>query len=383
MIVHIIRRQTCRRLGALAALGAGCAALLVRPQAAATGVSRGLAVCSGVIIPSLFPFLVWTGLFVRSGLAGRCGRRLDCVTRTLFGLSGGCGAAILMSWIGGYPAGAVTVRDLLQRGEIDEKQAKRLLRFCVNAGPAFLIGTVGAGLLGSVRKGVALYMANVLSSFLLGLFGRRQGAAQPCTAAPSRTAVRRGNLVVESVENACSALLSMCGFVVLFAAFLTLSDVLGMTGVFSRVMSAPFTLVGTSTPPWECVYTAFWEVSQGCMAVAGEVRGGDAQLFLLGSAVGWGGLSVHCQIGGILSEYHLVNRGYFVARLWQALLGGVLSAVVGRLLGWMGGGVSAVVPTAAAVTEAPLTVQPVSLSVTASVALLMMCGAVLFAAAAD
>ena len=43
------------------------AALLIWPQAAAAGVSRGLSICSSVIIPALFPFLVLSGFLVRSG----------------------------------------------------------------------------------------------------------------------------------------------------------------------------------------------------------------------------------------------------------------------------------------------------------------------------
>lgn len=378
MIIRVIRKTTLQRAMLLAAFLTGCAALLIWPQAAATGVSRGLAICGRVIIPSLFPFLVLTGLFVRSGLAGRVGRRLNGVMRHLFGLPGCCGATVLVGVIGGYPAGALAARELLCRGEIDEEQARRLLRICVNAGPAFLIGTVGSGMLGSAWKGVLLYTANVLASWIIGVFGRKKAPKEMgCTRITQKPSSAM-KMAVESVENACASLISMCGFVVLFAAFLALSDVSGLSDAVIRVLAIPFTLMGADSQPVGCLYTAFWEVSNGCMAAAGSGLRGMALFFLLGAAAGWGGLSVHCQIGGIFSETNVVTRGYVLARAWHALLGGVISALLIRVVPLPAPSGSA---TAVAVSAVP--VEPISVSVTASVALLLMCGALLLGTAAD
>ena len=61
------------------------AALLWRPQAVAAGISRGLSICSNVLIPSVFPFLVLCGIVVRVGLAAALGRRLERPTRRISG----------------------------------------------------------------------------------------------------------------------------------------------------------------------------------------------------------------------------------------------------------------------------------------------------------
>ena len=58
MFVKTVRAAHLKMGGLLLLILAAGAALLVWPQAAAGGVSRGLSICSGVIIPSLFPFLV-------------------------------------------------------------------------------------------------------------------------------------------------------------------------------------------------------------------------------------------------------------------------------------------------------------------------------------
>ena len=100
-----------------ACVGAG-AALLLWPEATSTGVSRGLSICSSVIIPSLFPFLVLSGFLVKSGVSAALGRRLERPTRFLFGLPGCCAAGILIGFIGGYPAGAIAVGELMKQGAL-------------------------------------------------------------------------------------------------------------------------------------------------------------------------------------------------------------------------------------------------------------------------
>ncbi|MBR5134009.1 MAG: sporulation protein, partial [Clostridia bacterium] len=127
MIVSITQRRKWVTL--LVCLAAG-AILLWGGQAAATGVKRGLSLCGQLLIPSLFPFMILADFFIRSGLADSVGRRVDRAMRVLFGFSGCAAAAIVISMLGGYPAGALAVDRLVEQGELDRTTAKRLLRCC-------------------------------------------------------------------------------------------------------------------------------------------------------------------------------------------------------------------------------------------------------------
>lgn len=87
--------------------------LLQFPQAVQTGVSRGLAVCGQLLIPSLFPFLVLSGFVIRSGVAFHISEKLAPLMRRVFGLSASAAVAMVISVLGGYPAGANAVATLL------------------------------------------------------------------------------------------------------------------------------------------------------------------------------------------------------------------------------------------------------------------------------
>ena len=295
-------------------------AILWRPQAVAGGISRGLAICSAVLIPSLFPFLVLGGFLTRSGVAAAIGRRTERITRRLFGLPGCCAAGILIGVVGGYPAGGSVVGDLVRSGRISVDEGRRMLRFCVNGGPGFVISAVGVGLLGSAPLGMLLFAAQLTAAMLMGIIGAPSGSrrAKPSLTSEVSRPLSPASALVDSVTAACESLLYMCGFVLLFSSVLALTDVSGITEWLGRG-----TVSGEAL--WSALIACVLEVSCGCTAAAALP---EQALWFLAFAIGFGGLSVQCQLASSLRGLRLIDRPFFAARLIQ----GILTMVITRLL---------------------------------------------------
>ncbi len=341
-MIRVVARPRVWLAAALAVFGY---ALLAWPHAAALGISRGLSVCGGLLIPSLFPFLVLGGFAVHSGVAAAIGRRLSPVTRVLFGVSGAAAPVILLSFIGGYPTGANAVAALYKNGGIPKREARHLLRFCVCGGPAFVVGAVGTGLVGNPAFGWLLFAAHVTAAVLIGLVAapsRRSATATPAVATPP---LPPSAALVKAVTGACETSLSVCGFVLLFSALLSLCDACGLTALLGRG--------GVWLP---CVL----EVSNGCSAAAHHA----AAPLLLGFTLGFGGLSVHCQAAAALHDTDLLTPDFFTARLAHGLLGALLTYVFCLLFPLS-------LPTFGG-TAAPV-VQPLYSSVPLSAALFVLC----------
>ena len=147
-MARLLGKQWVRDM--LLGLGVLCAtlALMLYPQESMQAARDGLTLCGNVIIPSLFPFFVLSSLVVELGLAGYLGRMLEGVMRPLFNVSGVCASAFALGFVGGYPVGARTAIDLYQKGMCTRTEAERLLAFCNNSVPAFILGVVGAGEIG-------------------------------------------------------------------------------------------------------------------------------------------------------------------------------------------------------------------------------------------
>ena len=102
------------------------------------------------------------------------------------------------------------------------------------------------------------------------------------------------------------------------------------------------------------------------------VVGKPLAMLLLGLAMGWGGLSVHCQLAASLHPYHLMDRGFFAGRALHALLAGVLSVLLFRIVP-LPAGVFSPMTDASGVIGNP--------SAVTSLALLVMCAMLLLTGA--
>ncbi|MEI3101559.1 MAG: hypothetical protein V8T45_07145 [Oscillospiraceae bacterium] len=123
---------------------------------------------SGTDTALSLPFFVLSGLLNRLGLPGFLGRLLAGAASRIYGISGAGASALFIGLTGGYPLGAAYIADMERSGAITAKEGERLLAFCNNSGPTFIIGAVGAGAFHSSAAGFFLYGIHILSALLAG-----------------------------------------------------------------------------------------------------------------------------------------------------------------------------------------------------------------------
>ena len=286
--------------------------------------SEGLRLCGELIVPSLFPFFVVSLLLGKMGFPEALGRRLSPMTERLFHVSGKGATALFIGLTGGYPMGAAYLAELLERDQVSAREAERLLGFCNNSGPAFLVGAIGAGIFGSVKAGLLLYTAHILAALSSGILLRcgelpRQEPS-PSLAAPPLSFARA---LSEAVRGAVPAILSVCGFVILFTVFTGLLEANGFLALFSRIINAVLPL---GVQQSRALLLGFWELGSGTGALRGLALS-PASLALAAGIVGWGGVSVLFQSLAVLADLPV--------KMGTMLLGRVLSAVLGAGFAWV------------------------------------------------
>ena len=196
--------------------------LLVFPLETVTAAKDAIRLCLDVVIPSLFPFLVCSHLLLSLGITGWLSRFASPLMRPLFGVPGSGALAVMLGFVSGYPVGASTIAGLYRTGHLTKTEAHRLLTFCNNAGPLFVLGAVGVGMLGNQKLGILLYLSHILSALVVGIlfrhWGRNSASSSP-TLPPAHYEKNffgaLGNAVADSVDT----ILKICGFVILFAVF--------------------------------------------------------------------------------------------------------------------------------------------------------------------
>ncbi len=303
--------------------------LIMWPRQSAEAAKDGLQLCFNVIIPSLFPFFVLSSLVVELGFAGYLGRALERVMRPLFRVSGGCASALVLGLIGGYPVGAQTAVALYEKGMCSKTEAERLLAFCNNSGPAFIVGVVGAGIFASSRVGILLYLAHMVAAVCVGAlfrFYKRQDRELPAMSRVSVQVRRLSTAFTDSIKNSFFSVLNICAFVVFFTVLIRM---LIISGVFQGVAGWIDLLlpIGMGEPWGERLLIGLLEVSSGVCSLSGE---GSlvGRMAMAAFMLGWGGLSVHCQVLSFVGASGLSMGTYWTGKL---LHGGLSAFLIGLL----------------------------------------------------
>lgn len=294
------------RAAACLALGGVLVLFLAEAGFVRAAAAEALSLCARSVIPALFPFLVVSSLLLSLGLGELLSPMLAGLMEPLFRVDGVGSSALLLGLVGGYPIGAKTAADLYRGGRLSRPEAERLLAFCNNSNPVFLISVLGVGVFGSVRAGVWLWLIHLLSALLTGLLFRNHGgpARRQAGGTAAFQAVSLSAAFVAAVRESLSGMLSVCAFVTFF-----------------YVLARPLASLGGWLGPVLVGLTELFSLT--------PLLRPDRFGFILASAMaGWGGLSVLCQTAAVLEGSGLRLQSCVAGKAVQGLLAGLLAALL-------------------------------------------------------
>jgi len=312
-------RKTFVSTALLLSVGAAALGLLLFPQEISQTVSSTLTICTGTLLPTLFPFLILSGFLIKSGLTAQIGRILEPLMRPLFHLPGTCASALLLGMIGGYPTGAKSVVSLYQDGLCSREEAEHALVFCNNCGPGFLLGSIGHGVFGNLSCGILLWGCHILSAVLTGMiFADPQNSPIGPTQKRSRTYVPSPcAALVSSVTDGMQAFLNLSAFVLCFSALTCLIRLSGITDIFTLLLPC-------SGENGSFFFLGLLEMTAGTLNVTSGST--PERLILISTLVGWGGLCVHFQVLSLIQHTDLSPGPYFFGKGLHGILAGALTA---------------------------------------------------------
>ena len=96
--------------------------LLTFPKLSIEGARNGLLLWFQTIVPTLFPFLICSGLVTSMGGISYLVKPIYPVFHTFFGMSESGIYTFLLGILCGFPMGAKTCRDLLEGGALSPKK---------------------------------------------------------------------------------------------------------------------------------------------------------------------------------------------------------------------------------------------------------------------
>ncbi len=262
-------------------------------------------ICFEMIIPTLFPFFICSGLLIYSGFCELLSKLFRFCMMPLFRVNPAGSSAFILGIVSGYPLGAITAGELYENNYLSKTEAERLLAFCNNSGPLFILGSVGIAVYADMKIGVMLYIAHILAALTVGIifrFYKKSEFVNPPTvmSSPKRSV---GEIFNISLQNAISSMLTVCGAVLFFS-------------VISRLTLDLIAL----NPTADAFISGITEFVTGTLKIS-ELNSAIAQKLILTSfIIGFAGLSVHAQVIAVISKYGLSLKPYFIGKILHGFL---------------------------------------------------------------
>jgi len=284
--------------------------LLLYPQAAIHGVGDGIDTCLEAVIPALFPFLVISGIAYDFGVFDYISSKFEKLMMFLFSLPSVAFPIIAMSMLGGFPVGATLIAKAFDSCRLSRQQAQRMLMFCVNPGPAFVVSAVGYSVIGSVQAGWIIYAATTASSLAIGILSRFLAENDEFIPFESKNKHQNtmSDILSETISNSTKNMMNICVWVVIFSCLGKLFEMLPVsTGslAFFRMIS---------------------EVTNGAMTASEHFP-----LPVVAAVISFSGLCVHFQIMPCLIKVRLKYKYFLSVRILSAAISCVFTLLLVEL----------------------------------------------------
>lgn len=288
-------------------------ALLARPALALSGASSGLVLWGTVVVPTLLPFMICSGVIVALDGVDILTKPFAPFLRGLLKLSKNGGFVLVSGLLCGYPMGAKTDSEFLDSHRISLKQARYLLAISNHPSPMFILGYV-MDRIGPAPSpacpmwviAAALYLPIVPVAWLArkayGYQGEEDSQLRRDAAAP---------FSFDAHMMGCfETMVKIGGYIMLFS----------ILAMYLTAMPFEHTLL-------RCALLGTVEITTGIQSIAQGVPGFPAVLMITASTA-FGGLSGIFQTKSVLKNAGLSIRHYCLWKLVHSVFSCILLAVI-------------------------------------------------------
>ena len=264
-------------------------------------VIYAIRLCVTTIIPSIFPFFIFADYLGAQRYNGFISRTLSCI----FGVTENCCPALFCGLICGFPCGVKWSVNLYNAGLISKNELENLIGVVNLPSFAFIVCSVGIGMLKSLLDGVALYLILLLSVLITS----RNLCFKSCKTSKTQDVIEQKFNLSESIKHAGFSSLVVSSYIIFF------SIIIKVISFFIKNQ----TLIS--------IISSFLEIGNATYLISSlNFTNPLLQYCLIGFSIGFSGLSVHLQAFSLLPP-NISKKSYFLSKISQGILCALLFTV--------------------------------------------------------
>ena len=292
--------------------------LLFHPALALEGARKGLVLWGSVVLPTLLPFMICSGVIVAMDAIHILTGPFKPILSGLLKLSAQGSYVLVSGLLCGYPMGAKTTSDFLDQGRITPREGKYLLAISNHPSPMFVLGYVMAqiALVSQQSRPCPIWMAAAalyLPILPISILARC------CYHCSKDDHPELDNIVDRAHPFSFDAHMMSC--------FETMMKIGGYIMLFS-ILALYLTICPLRMPVLaRPALLGAIEITTGIQAIAQSVPGQTGVLLIIGSAA-FGGFSGIFQTKSVLKNAGLSIRHYILWKLLHSMISCILFYVL-------------------------------------------------------
>ena len=291
----------------------------------------GLNLVIKAILPTIFPFSVICNLIIHYDGISFYSNILGPIICKPLKLSNCSSFPIVASLLCGYPLGCKYCCDLYELGYISKEEYLRLLNIASNASPIFLIGSVGAAMLGNIKYGFILLLGNYLAPLIIGFFTKKNTHEfNNSNEYPLKTdgSYNFGIIIKTSIENAINTTLQVGAFVIIFSIII---GIIKNNSLINIIFNNVEKLLSLSPNSLYGIFLGSIEYTNGCKILTSISSSIIFKLSAISFICSFSGLSIIGQISSFTGKFNISLKKYSFIKFIQGIISFIITFIFSRI----------------------------------------------------
>jgi len=291
---------------------------IVQPGTVSEGAFNGLKIWLVNIVPYLFPMSVLSNILLQYNFLYALFERTAFISEKMLKNKYAL-IPFFISFVSGYPSGAMTVSTMAGLNKINEKEANYLTAFSNVCSFQFIAGAVSFSMLGDFKLYKYIAVSHFAGALLLTALMK---APQPSSSSSKKMKLNYVGFhkaFSTAIYKSVSGILSVGGVIVIFSVFSnflnhSLSSAAGVLSLSSVVKDIVYSLL-----------VGVLEITNGCSIIASSVALPlSVKIVIINFLISFSGMSVIFQTVAVTNEFDFDINGY----IFYKFVHGVISVLV-------------------------------------------------------
>lgn len=294
---------------------------IIEPAIVSDGAFKGLKIWVNNIIPYLFPMSVMANILLQYNFLYSLFERLSFISNKIlknkFAL-----IPFFISFVAGYPSGAMTVNTMSTYKRINSHEANYLTVFTNNCSFQFIAGAVAYSMLGHFYLYKYIVVPHLLGAILLSFLIKTEPTlnfSKRFYLAP----VRLHNAFSQAVLKSVTSILSIGGVIVIFSVF---------SSFLNFSLSAAANAINLNIATKDIIYSLLvgsLELTNGCSIIAssGYVPI-QIKLIIINFLISFSGMSIIFQTIAVTDSFDLDIKNYIFLKFVHGIISALISIIM-------------------------------------------------------